>query len=79
MGVRQASGDLDFLEEPFRAQRRREFRLEHLDGDVAVVPHVQCEVHGGHATRTDFSLDHVAVADGVCEGCGKVGHRRKKR
>ena len=68
--MREPRGDLDFLEEPLRAQGRGELRLEHLDGDGAVVPHVLSEVHGGHATRTDLSLDHVAIADRIDEGCG---------
>ncbi len=74
MRVREASGDLDFLEEPLRAQRRGELRLEHLDGDVTAVSHISGEVHRSHATLTDLSLDHIAVTDGLGEGCGEVGH-----
>ncbi len=77
--VRQASGDLDFFEEPIRAQRRGQLRLQHLDGDVTVVPHIQGEVYGGHATCTDFSLDHVAVTNGVGEGFWEVGHWQEIR
>ncbi len=72
--VCQASGDFDFLEEPLRAQRRGELRLEHLDGDVAVVPHISGEVHGRHATRSNCPLNHIAVTDRFGEGFGEVGH-----
>ncbi len=43
----------------------REFGLEHLDGDLALVLEVVREVHGGHAAVPEFARDAIAV--GQCD------------
>ena len=79
--VLQVGGDLNFLEEPLRAERRREIRLEHLERDISVVPQVVSDIHRGHAALAELPLDAVAV--GECglqllevrrERQGDVGH-----
>ena len=42
----------------------REFGLEHLDGDLALVLEVVREVHGRHTAGTEFAVDAVAVGQG---------------
>ena len=59
----QVGGDLDFLEESLRAERRRELRLEHLERDLSVVSEVVSHIHGGHAALAELSLDAVAVGE----------------
>src|SRR4030095_3900103 len=54
-------------EEALRTKWGRELRPKHLDGDVPVVLDVAREVHGGHATHTEFPLDVIAAAENGCE------------
>jgi hypothetical protein len=35
--------------------------MEHLDGDVAVVPEIVPHEHRGHPSRTELALDAVAI------------------
>ena len=57
-------GELDLAEESVAAERFREFRLEHLERDVAAVPHVEREVYGRHAADAKLALDKVAAREG---------------
>jgi hypothetical protein len=66
VGVLQVGGDLDFLEEALRAEHRREFRLEHFERDLSVVPEVMSQVHRGHAALAEFALDAVLTSESRC-------------
>ncbi len=70
----EVGGDLDLLEEPFRANHRREFESKDLDGDPTVVLDVVSEVHGRHAAGTELALDGVAVRKRAGEAFGDVCH-----
>ena len=54
---------LDLGEESLAAEHGAELRLEHFDGDVAVVLHVVREVDGRHAAGAELSLDAIAVGE----------------
>ena len=62
----QPSGGADLAQEPLSTECGTEIWMQHLDGDVAVVLEVVCEVHGGHATRAEFALEAIAVRE--CAG-----------
>ena len=51
--------DLD--DEAFAAEDSGGLRLQNLEGDLAVVPDVVGQVHGGHAALAQLALDAVAV------------------
>ena len=68
MRVLQASGDTDLLLEPIRAQRRRDLRMQHLEGDWAIVPEIVGQKHGRETAASKLTLDAVGV-----------GQRRGKR
>ena len=55
------------LEEPLAADDGGELRPEHLDRDMPVMLEVLGEIHRGHATRTEFLLDGIAVGKGRLE------------
>jgi hypothetical protein len=59
--VLQLRGGLDLAQEPLAAERGAEVRVQDLDRDLTVVPHVLGEVHRGHPARTDLALDTVAM------------------
>jgi len=44
--------------------RGGELRVQHLDGDVALVLDVVAEIHRGHTAATELPLDEVAVLQG---------------
>ncbi len=69
--VLQRRRDTDLLEEPLRADGRRELLAQHLDRDAAVVLHVACEVHGGHAAAAELALDLVAAFERLRESLGE--------
>ena len=50
-------------QEPLAAERGAEVGVQHLDGDVAVVPEVVREIHGRHAARAELALDAIAVGE----------------
>ena len=58
----QAGGESDLAEKSLGAQRRREFGMEHLEGDQPVVSEVTGAVDRGHAATPEFLLEHVAIA-----------------
>ena len=77
----QPGSDADFAEEPVGSDQRRDFRLENLDGDEAVVFEIRGEVNSSHAAGTQLALEPVAVSQSGFEplqlsGCGAVfrGH-----
>ena len=62
MRMLQLGGDLDLVQEPLGTKHSTEFRLEHLDRDIAVMLEIVREVHGDHAALTEFAAHAVAVA-----------------
>lgn len=70
----QPGGDLDFMQEPLGAERRRELRVEDLDGYRSMVFQVFGEEHGCHAPPTQFPLDRVAVSEGLTHGVEGILH-----
>ncbi len=63
VGVGEPRGDRDLSQEPLRADRGRDVGPQHLDRDLAAVPEVLGDVHGGHAAPAQLTLDRVAVAE----------------
>src|SRR2546422_480892 len=51
MGVREAGRDLDLTEKPLRTQGSRDFGLQDLDGDSAMVLQVLGEIDVRHLLR----------------------------
>ncbi len=70
----QAGGDLDLAQESIAAERRAEFGPQHLERDEAVVLQVTREVHDGHATLPQFTLDTVPVCERVCPRQAPTDH-----
>ena len=70
---------LDLGEEALAAERGAELRVEHLDGDVAIVLEVVGEIDGRHATRAELPLDAVASGKGGEETVDQVVHREPFR
>ena len=58
----QAGRELDLAQEPLRADRVRELRMEHLDGDEPLVPLVARQIHRGRAPAADLALQRVTAA-----------------
>ena len=58
--VIELCGDTDLLEKSLVAECLSKFRLEHLDGHLAVVFQVCSQIHGCHSTFTEFADDGVA-------------------
>ena len=67
----QLRRELDLAKKPLGAERLPDFRLEHLDRDVAIVFDVVRQIHGRHAASAELALDAVAV--------GKCRHERRRR
>ena len=55
-------------------KRRTEIRMQHLDGDVAIVLEIVREVDRRHAARAELALDAVAVGECRCETRVDGGH-----
>jgi len=62
--VLQLRGNADLAQEAIPAKQRGEFLAENLDRDIAIVFDVVREIHGGHATGAEFTLDAVAAREG---------------
>jgi len=63
MGMLQPGHGGDLPEEPLRGERRREFRTQHLDGDVTAMLEVLRQVHRGPATAPYFVEQAIAVGE----------------
>ena len=72
MGVLEAGGDPDLVQEALGAQRSREFRAEHLESNLPLMATVIREVDGGHAAPAELTLDSVTVGEGGFEGSGVI-------
>jgi len=67
VGVLQVGGDFDFLQEPLGPDHGRQLRLQDLERHLSIVLGVVGQIHGGHATLTEFALDDIAVNQGGTE------------
>jgi hypothetical protein len=63
------------LREALGAQDRGQFGPQHLERDLAVVPHVVRQIDCGHAARAQFALDDVAVGQRGGEPGNLIHHR----
>lgn len=50
--------------------------VEDLDRNVALVLAIQCEVHRGHATTSELSLERISFGEGGPQRVNAVAHRR---
>ena len=60
----QPGFDLNFTQETLRAYGRRQFGMQHLDGDLALVPEIRGEIDGGHTAGAELALDAVTLGGG---------------
>jgi hypothetical protein len=63
----KACDDSDLAEKAFGAERRRQVRKQHLDGDAPLVLAVAGEVDAGHPPSPDLAYEVVAVHQGLGE------------
>src|SRR6185437_14289072 len=70
----QRRSGCDLLNEPVSAEYGRQFRLQYLDRDVAVVLDIVREVHVRHTTLTELALDRVPIYECGGESFGR-SHR----
>ena len=66
--------NLNLPQEPVTAEHRGDLWLHDLDRHLAMVLQIMGEIHGGHATCTEFTRDGVAVGEGRLEASETVGH-----
>ena len=64
----------NLVDEPIRADDVRQFALQYLDGDMALVPHIAREIHGRHSTDAELSLDAVPRQERRRELRRNIGH-----
>ena len=60
----EAGRDLDLAEEPLRAERGGQLRIQHLDRHLPAVAQVLGQVDGGGASAPELALDLVAAGEG---------------
>src|SRR5881296_2236357 len=70
----QLCREADLSEEPLGAEDGRKLGAEHLERDGAVVFNVAGEVHRGHPTAAELTLDRVAARKGRPHALRNVGH-----
>ena len=51
----------DLGQKSFGSESRAEIGMEHLYRDVAIVPDVMGDIHGGHAALSDFAVYAIAI------------------
>ena len=61
VGMVQLGGEADLGEEALAAEDGGEFRTQHLERDVPVVPEIVREVHRRHPALPQLALEPVAV------------------
>ena len=64
VGVVQTGRNGDLAEKPLGSYGGGNLRLEHLDGDLAVVLEVLGEIHGRHPSGANRALDAIPVRQG---------------
>ena len=72
--VLEAGRDSDLAEKALGAQCCRELGMEDFEGDQSVVSEVPSAVDRGHATASEFFLEHVAIAEGMGQRWDYCGH-----
>ena len=70
----EAGGGFDLAQKPFRPERGREIRPQHLDRDPATMLQVLSEVHRRHPTPPELTLYRVTPGEGGLKAGGRVGH-----
>ena len=73
MGVGEARGHLDLLQEPLDPKEGGQAREQHLERNVAPVLAVVRQIHGGHAAATEHLTELVALGERRREIEGDVG------
>ena len=63
-GLELEQGRLDLAKEPLGADCGGELGLHHLDGDLALVLQVGCQIDRGHPAGAELTLDAVAALKG---------------
>src|SRR2546422_11227815 len=63
VGVGEARGHLDLLQEPLDAEEGGQAGQQHLKRDVAPVLAVVCQVYRGHAAATEHLTQLVALGE----------------
>ena len=66
--------DPDLAQESLGADRGRELRPQHLDGDRPVVLEILGQKDGGHPALAELALEAVAVGESRCEARGRCRH-----
>ncbi len=74
VGVLEPGRRGDFPVEALGPQRGRELGAQHLDGDLALVFQVLCEVYRGHPARAELALEAVMAGERLHEALIGVGH-----
>ena len=72
--------DLNFCEKPLDAEDCGQLGAQHLEGDIALVPHVASEIHRRHAAAADLAVEIVPAREGRIESSEKVHlvlHKRR--
>ena len=69
----QAGREADLALEALRPERGRELRVQDLEGDRPVVPHVLGEIDGSHPAAPELPLERVAPAQSALELRAEVG------
>ena len=59
--MQQAWGGANLREKPLASELGPEIRMQHLDGDIAVVPDVVRQIDCGHAALANLPLHAIAV------------------
>ena len=70
----QLGRDLDLAVEPLRTDGCGQLRVEHLDGDVALMLQIQGQIDRGHAAATQLALDGISVGKSDLETGEDLGH-----
>jgi hypothetical protein len=65
MGVGEPGGDFDFPEKPLGAEDHGQLRVEHLDGNRAIVFPVLGQIDRRHASPAHLPFDQVAVGQSL--------------
>src|SRR2546422_4561181 len=61
VGVGEARGHLDLLQEPLDPKEGGQAREQHLERNVAPVLAVVRQIHGGHAAATEHHIDRKST------------------
>ncbi len=56
-----------------------EFRLENLEGDIAIVALIVGEIDRGHPALPDLALDAVAALKGGVQAGDGIGHQQSPK